>query len=140
VENTKKFIKLWSPPVIYAILIYWLSSLERPFVIDLGVNNFDKLIHLVEYAIFGFLLIRAIKGSGNDLSIKNALIITFIIGTFCGFTDELHQSVVPGRYATMADFIFDSIGTFTGAILFSITRKIGAANGKDTSVSRHIIR
>lgn len=139
-ENTKKFIKFWSPPLVYAILIYWLSSLERPFVIDVSINHFDKLIHLAEYAIFGFLLIRAVDSSGNGLSIRKAVIITFIIGTFCGLTDELHQSVVPGRYATVADFIFDSIGTFTGAVLFSISRKIGAANGKDTPLQGDVIQ
>ncbi len=124
-ENTKKFIKFWSPPFLYAILIYWLSSLERPFNIGLNIDNFDKLIHLLEYAVFGFLLIRAITVSAEDMPFINVLVITFMVGTFCGFTDELHQSVVPGRDAVFSDFIFDSIGTLVGAVVFSVARKKG---------------
>lgn len=135
-DNIKVFSKLWLPPILYAILIFWISSLEKPFGIELEVRNIDKLIHLLEYSIFGFLLIRAIRGSDIRVSRNSAILITFIIGAIYGFTDELHQSVVVGRFATISDFIFDSIGAFVGAVIFTMrghpTRK---KNGKKSGVS-----
>ena len=108
--------------------------MERPFAIDVYAYNFDKVLHFIEYSILGFLLIRGISGSNDNISFKKALIMTFIIGTFCGFTDELHQAVVPGRYATFADFTFDSIGVFAGAVMFSVAQKRGMIYGKNTAV------
>lgn len=50
------FLKFWFPVIIYAMLIFWGSSLERPFEIDIEIIGFDKILHLLEYAVFGFLL------------------------------------------------------------------------------------
>jgi VanZ family protein len=124
-NNTKTFSKLWLPVITYAILIFWISSVERPFGIELKITNADKVIHFLEYSIFGFLLIRAIHGSNAVISRNAAILMTFAIGTFYGFTDELHQSVVPGRFATVTDFVFDSIGSFAGAIIFTIKNSQG---------------
>jgi VanZ family protein len=118
-DKIKKFIKLWFPPIFYAILIFYGSSIEGPFIVDLEVGNIDKLIHFLEYLFFGFLLIRAIRGSDARITKNTAILLTFIIGTFYGFTDELHQSVIPGRFATISDFIADSIGTFIGAVIYT---------------------
>lgn len=118
-DNIRKFIKLWCPPIFYAILIFYGSSLEGPLIVDLEVGNMDKLIHFLEYLFFGFLLIRAIRGSDARITRNTTILLTFIIGTFYGFTDELHQGVVPGRFATISDFIADSIGAFVGAVIFT---------------------
>lgn len=114
-ESVKNFIKFWSLPILYAILIFWSSSLEEPIFIEPEFRYSDKLIHLLEYAVFGFLLIKAIRGSAPEVSIKNAIALTFIVSSFYGFTDELHQSVVSGRFACIYDFMFDCLGVFVGA-------------------------
>lgn len=115
-SKMRNFLKSWLPVIAYAILIFWISSLERPFNIRFEAGNIDKVIHFLEYSVFGFLLIRAIYGSDIRISRSVAIIMAFLIGTLYGITDELHQSVVPGRFAEIADFIFDSIGSFVGAI------------------------
>jgi VanZ family protein len=119
-DKLKAFSKLWLPVIIYAILIFWISSLERP--IELEIRHIDKLAHLLEYSLFGFLLIRAIHGSDANISRKAAVITAFAIGALYGLTDEIHQSVVPGRIASISDFIFDSIGSFVGAVIFAKKR------------------
>jgi VanZ family protein len=115
----RSFLRPWFPVLVYAILIFWLSSLERPFGVEFKTGYVDKLAHLLEYTIFGFLLIRAIYGSNVNISRRTAIIIAFIIGACYGFTDELHQSVVPGRSASVFDFIFDCMGTFVGSVVFT---------------------
>ena len=68
-------------------------------------------------------MIRALHGSAAKMAGRKLLFLTLAIGAFYGWTDELHQSVVPGRFATAADFIFDLIGTFTGAVIFVTLKK-----------------
>ena len=117
VDKLKSFLRLWLPVIAYAVLIFSLSSIEQPFYIELKVDNIDKLLHFLEYLVFGFLLIRAVCGSDAKISRNAAIMMVFAIGSFYGFTDELHQSVIPGRFATISDFIFDSIGSFVGAVI-----------------------
>ena len=117
-RNSISFFKLWVPVIVYAVFIFWMSSSEEPLTLKLPFPHADKLTHLLEYSIFGFLLIRAFHGSGVKMAKRGLLFLTFAIGAFYGFTDELHQSIVPGRFATVADFIFDLIGTFVGAVTF----------------------
>lgn len=123
----KSFLKLWSPVIAYAILIFWVSSLERPFGISFEGGHIDKAIHFLGYTVFGFLLVRAISGSDAKISGKTAIVIAFLIGSFYGLVDELHQSVIPGRFATVSDFIFDCIGSLAGAIIW------GQKHGKDST-------
>ena len=122
-KNSINFFKLWVPVIVYAVFIFWMSSFEDPLTLKLHFSHADKLIHVLEYSIFGFLLIRAFHGSGVKMARGGLLFLTFAIGAFYGFTDELHQSVVPGRFATAADFIFDLIGTFVGAVTFTILKR-----------------
>lgn len=122
-RNSISFFKLWVPVIVYAVFIFWMSSSEEPLILKLPFTHADKLTHLLEYSIFGFLLIRAFHGSGVKMAKRNLLFLTFAIGAFYGFTDELHQSVVPGRFATVADFIFDLIGTFVGAVTFIVLKR-----------------
>ena len=63
--------------------------------------HFDKLVHLVEFALFMFLAWHA---TGRHLLL--ALILTL---AFAG-SDELHQAFVPTRNASILDFIADSVG------------------------------
>ncbi len=118
-RNSRSFFKLWVPVIVYAVFIFWMSSSEEPLTLKLSFPHANKLTHFLEYLIFGFLLIRALHGSGVKMARRGLIFLTFMIGAFYGFTDELHQSVVPGRFATVADFIFDSIGTFVGAVTFT---------------------
>ncbi|MBN1872359.1 MAG: VanZ family protein [Candidatus Omnitrophica bacterium] len=119
----KHFIKFWLPPIFYAILIFWFSSLEEPFGLKFAEDNLDKLLHMLEYGIFGYLLMRAVHGSDKTMSWKIGILISFIIGTFYGFTDELHQSVVPGRFATVSDFLFDTLGVILGSLVYRKSAK-----------------
>jgi len=114
----RRFIKFWFPAVIYAILIFWFSSMEKPLGIEFGSGITDKLLHVLEYAVFGILLMRALYCSDSSMSWRITILIAFMIGAFYGFTDELHQSVVPGRYATAADFVADIIGVLAGIWLY----------------------
>lgn len=103
----------WLLVMTYASFIFVLSSLSNP---DLSIfPKFylsDKLLHFIEFSIFGFLLYRAF---GEYQAPKKAFMTSFLIASLYGFTDELHQYIVPLRNAEALDLLADSLGGLMGA-------------------------
>ena len=110
----KKFLKYWGPVILWAGIIFVLSSIPN---LKSGLEQdflFRKIAHALEFGILTFLLYRAIRGEG--VKTNKAIIYAFIITLFYAFSDELHQLFVRGRYCSLKDVAIDSIGIF----LFSI--------------------
>jgi VanZ family protein len=116
--NDKKSLKFWFPAIMYAMLIFWGSSQEQPFGIKLEVVGLDKIAHIAEYAVFGFLVARAVLGSSGKIPAVTLVFMAFIIGTLYGITDEFHQYFTPSRAVSFLDLLSDSIGSFLGALMF----------------------
>jgi len=110
---TARRLANWLLVVIYASFIFILSSLSSP---DLSLFPAfylsDKLFHLVEFSAFGFLLYRAFSEYQTP---KKAFMTSFFIASLYGFTDELHQYIVPLRNAEALDLLADSLGGLLGA-------------------------
>jgi len=86
------------------------SSLKGTSIPKSYIFTLDKLIHIVEYFIFGVLLYFSIVGSA-----KYSIILSLIMGTFYSFIDELYQSTVYARNASGFDVIADIIGLILSA-------------------------
>ena len=102
----RHFTCYWVPVILYAGLIFTLSSfplpppkVEIPFV--------DKFIHLIEYGILGFLLYRALRVSKLA---KQVFILAIIFSILYALSDEIHQLFVPGRKFDLWDLAADSVG------------------------------
>ncbi len=91
--------------LLYMAAIFALSSLPGSAA---GIPPpWDKLAHFLEYAVLGFLLGR---GTGQfDLALA--------IAALYGLSDELHQAFVPGREASILDWLADALGAAFGAAL-----------------------
>jgi VanZ family protein len=114
-----KIFKLWFPVIIWAGLIFYLSSisnlktnLEYDFILR-------KIAHIAEYFIFTFLLYRAFKGSFS-MNIFQLFIYPATLSFFYAVSDEFHQSFVPGRSASIRDVLIDTIGIFGFYIVIKI--------------------
>ena len=81
------------------------SSLNGTSIPKSYIFTLDKLIHIVEYFIFGVLLYFSILGIT-----KHPIILILILGSFYSFVDELYQSTVYARVASAFDVIADIIG------------------------------
>ena len=81
------------------------SSLKGNSIPKFYMFTLDKLLHIVEYFIFGVLLYFSIVGIT-----KYPIILSLILGTFYSFIDELYQSTVYARDASGFDIIADIIG------------------------------
>jgi len=82
----------------------------------------DKVSHFIEYAILGFLLIRAFSFSNTKLKVTNLRLIAVLLAILYGITDEIHQYFVPGRFADILDLLSDSIGAIVGQFLYRIKK------------------
>ena len=91
------------------------SSLKGTSIPKSYIFTLDKLIHIVEYFIFGVLLYFSIVGIA-----KYPIILSLILGTFYSFMDELYQSTVYARDASGFDVIADIIGLILSAFFVKL--------------------
>jgi VanZ family protein len=68
-----------------------------------------RLAHLLEYAILAALWLRAFV-RGRSLTPRKAGLLALAICVAWAVLDELHQSFVPSRSASLADVLVDSAG------------------------------
>jgi VanZ family protein len=109
--------------MVYAGLIFLLSSFSHfPEEVPLFIG-YDKLAHFIEYYIFGILICRWLLNKKNLLVRKHALFMTLLIGICYGVSDEWHQSFIPGRCATIWDVLFDAVGIVAAVFKYRITGK-----------------
>lgn len=103
----------WIPVLAYAALIFYLSSRPWPvpMALPLGV---DKAIHFTLYFFLAFGLIWAFRATRFKMS-HHLMWLAALIGFSYGILDEIHQSFVPGREASVFDALADGVGSVVGA-------------------------
>ncbi len=103
-----------------AVAIFVISSMPRvpmpPGYYD--VPNADKLLHTLEYLVFGLLLCFAFHSASNPKVSERALVLALVVGLVYGITDEVHQAFVPGRTASLIDVAFNSLGVGIALVAF----------------------
>jgi len=123
----KKFLKFWFPVLIWAGIIFTLSSIPN---LESGLKQdffLRKIAHILEYAILTFLLFRA--GISAGWQIKKAIFFSIIIAFLYALSDEYHQTFVFGRKGRLKDVGFDSIGILiTGLVWYYKNIKLNIKN------------
>lgn len=102
----------WALPIAYMVAIWIMSSLPSNAIVELPDSKTDAFIkeslHLVEFAILYILFVIPLA-IGGKLTLKSSLVFALISAAY-GVTDEIHQSFVPYRSATLIDVVKDWIG------------------------------
>jgi VanZ family protein len=109
-NNAGFFAKYWLPPLLWAALIFALSSIPSlesglPGPWDFALR---KLGHMIEYAILTVLLARALRAHGWLL--RRALLWSALLAIAYAVGDEYHQSFVAGREGSLRDVLIDGVG------------------------------
>tara|TARA_B110000008_G_scaffold257835_1_gene276327 strand:- start:169 stop:546 length:378 start_codon:yes stop_codon:yes gene_type:complete len=91
------------------------SSFEGSSIPKSYIFTLDKLLHILEYYIFGTLLFFIFLSASQKPDI-----ISLIIGIFYSFIDELYQSTVDGRDSSILDVFADIIGLILGLVSIKI--------------------
>ncbi len=110
-----RILVLWGPLAVYMGALLWASSranLPGAEVLD------DKLLHAAAYAVMAALAVRAFLGGLRPLragAVAAALLLTIGYGAM----DELIQSFVPGRQASLWDLAADALGAALATLVLA---------------------
>jgi VanZ family protein len=108
------FVGLWLPVVLWAAVIFALSSMPS---LDSGLGTWDRVLragaHVAEYAILGALLARALGRRAAT---------AVVAGVAYAVSDELHQGLVAGRDGSPVDLALDTLGVAAGVVGYRRTR------------------
>ena len=89
----------WGPAVLWAGVLFFLSEGDSSgFTIPLGA---DKVIHGARYVVLGLALSWAGYRGGSAIPVS----VLILVGIGYGALDEWHQSFVPGRDASVGDWV-----------------------------------
>lgn len=123
IPDRAKFLRFWFPVILYSGIIFYASSIPD-VKMPLSEVQFDKILHILAYMPFGFLLARGIWSLNASISERMLWLLVFSISCMFGASDEFHQSFVPGRNAGGIDLMADTIGGMIGGYLYlPLTRK-----------------
>ena len=106
------FARYHLPMLLYAVIILGLSSIPYLRTPRMRLIAVDKLLHFAEYAVFALLVFRSFSHWSKGLSLRSAIVFSVLFVTVFAFTDELFQSLIPGRFADPYDFAVDLGGAF----------------------------
>jgi len=109
-------VKYHLPVYLWMVVIFLLSSTPQKMMPPMPYH-LDYVAHLIEYAILGALLVRALLHTRLSVSAAWCINIAFLIGAVWAMSDEFHQYFVPGRCMALGDLVIDLVGTLTGSMI-----------------------
>jgi VanZ family protein len=129
----KNFFKYQFPAIAIAVAIFINSSIPGYKFPEVGFRFFDKLVHVIEFFIFGFFVRRAFFYQSNENIKNSSFLISLIVGILYGISDEVHQIFVPNRNPAIDDTIADAIGVIISQFIFNffIQKEIIISNIKN---------
>ena len=110
----------WAPLGAFSTLIFFMSSRESPIRIPKGFFEFDKILHIGAYGVWGLLCAAPVLRFWPAISAFRLTVIVGIAGSLYGLSDEIHQAYVPKREADVADVVADAIGAFAGGAVVAV--------------------
>ncbi len=111
-----KFVR-WLPALLWATMIFLLSSMSWPPSPGPQFRFKDKVGHCLIYAGLGCLVARSARGAHN-LSLPKTVTLAILITSAYGVSDEFHQQFVPHRACELSDWVADTLGGIAGAAAF----------------------
>lgn len=94
-------------------MILVLTSWPSPEIDHKLVDGSDKVAHFGVYFILGVLTWRALAVPRGMKALLAALAAMYVFG----LVDEVHQAFVPGRDASVFDWMADLLGATAGLVL-----------------------
>ncbi len=103
-------------------ILWWLSSgpLGDPHA-SLLRAFLHNIAHVVAYAAMAAMAVLALCGLARP-AVRNRLAAVALASGY-GAVDELHQRMVPGRYAAWSDFGSDCFGALFGVAIVILLRQ-----------------
>lgn len=106
------------PPAILIALTIWLLS-SLPAVPLPGTPGADKIAHFFAYAALGASCALALSCTALEKRRLALFLFGTLLSALYGAVDEYHQYFVPGRDASLLDWLADLGGSLTGSALMA---------------------
>ncbi len=107
-----KALVAWAPATLWAAFLFYLSS-RSTFPSTAYTFLGDKPIHVILFAVLGTALAWGARGWHR----QSSQVVLVLTGVAFAATDEWHQSMVPRRDASLADFGADVLGIVAAFLL-----------------------
>lgn len=78
---------------------------------------YRKLAHLTEFFILGFLLVNVWADGKSNITFKYIL-VAVLIALIYAVSDEVHQTLIPGRAGRVMDVVIDTFGALLGSLTY----------------------
>ncbi|MBS3099306.1 VanZ family protein [Candidatus Pacearchaeota archaeon] len=111
----RNYAVAWMIVLIIAGLIFYVSSLIFPYNHP-GISLLSVIYHIGIFFLFSFFLMIALVRGKN----KKIVLLGFVLALAYGFSDEIHQLFVPGRYGSLVDVFYDGVGVLFATIIYLI--------------------
>lgn len=95
---------------------------KKEEIVDIIEPIIRKIAHYTLYTIGGIIIINCIYQFYKEE--RKLIFVSSSIGILYAITDELHQLVVSGRSAKIADVIIDTLGILTGVTIFLLINQL----------------
>ncbi len=119
-----KLVLYWLPALSWMALIWVLSS-STPDTIERTTSRLPSFLmlptvgHVVEFAVLAVLLLRLVQS--NTRRRREAVwAASALLALLYAGVDEMHQSFVPGRQASLIDVGYDALGAAAGLVTWAI--------------------
>ena len=116
-SKLNNFFLYWFPILLYCLLIFIQSSRPSPDITP-HWPYIDKVLHFTAYALLGALFLRAFNITRIKHHLKLIIILSIILSSLYGISDEIHQSFVPFRTADAMDALADILGSIAGVYFY----------------------
>jgi VanZ family protein len=111
VNLSPSFVRYQLPAIVWALVIFGLSSIPQRDFPSINITGLDKVAHIILYGALFLFLYNALRHQTTFpfLSRYHKLISLFLAALY-GASDELHQLAVPGRSCDIFDWVADAAG------------------------------
>jgi VanZ family protein len=120
VSRISFFLRRWLPALLIMAVIFALSSIPSDEMPNFGGLDFSikKLGHMAGYALLASAFLH-----GINRFTPGAVLAAWLFTVLYAVTDEIHQSFVPGRNASVVDVFIDAAGALAGLFLLLNVRR-----------------
>lgn len=108
------------PLALFCGAIFWQSGYPSMIPEPLFPHD-DKVMHLGAYAVMAVLAARWIRQEKPELRVSGIRILALIFTGLFGLSDEIHQTFVADRFASVTDWLADMAGALFGVWIYGRT-------------------
>ena len=97
----------------FILILCSIPDISDKIYLDIKIQD---CLHIPLFGVLAFMWMRTFKY--NEWQYSEAILHTLAITIMYGALTEFYQSLIPGRFPSMVDFIFNTIGSVLGTIIY----------------------